>query len=125
MKREAKSETSFTDQTSAVSYFWIESEDQLGAKVNRRGKCRLCQDHDMDSGEMTYNQFLKHMQSVHLPEETCQICGGEIPAVESYPHWEFCDGDITDKEVEGNGEVVVRDAFDIKKDLYKYSVENP
>ena len=34
LKREAKSKTSFTDQTSAVSHFWIESEDQLGVKVN-------------------------------------------------------------------------------------------
>ena len=32
LKREAKSKTSFTDQTSAVSHFWIESEDQLGVK---------------------------------------------------------------------------------------------
>ena len=34
LKREAKSKTTFTDQTSAVSHFWIESEDQLGVKVN-------------------------------------------------------------------------------------------
>ena len=34
LKREAKSKTTFTDQTSAVSHFWIETEDQLGVKVN-------------------------------------------------------------------------------------------
>ena len=130
LKREAKSKTSFTDQTSALSHFWIENEDQLGAKLNRRGKCRLCQDHDINSGEITYKQFLKHMTSVHLPEETCEICGQEIQAVEYNRHWEFCDGDINDKEVKGNrevvlGEAVANETFDIKEDLHKYCVEIP
>ena len=63
LKREAKSETSFTLKMSAVSCFWIERENQQGVKLNRRGECRLCQDQNIQSPEITYNQFLKHMQA--------------------------------------------------------------
>ena len=36
----------------------------------------------------------------HLPEESCDICGAEIPARRFRHHWEFCDGDVSSEIVE-------------------------
>ena len=89
--REAKSEGSFTYMTPAIYHYWkvLGGEEERKKLRSRRGECCLC------NQVITYDCFKEHMVITHLPEESCDICGREIPAREFREHWEYCDtGDI-------------------------------
>merc|ERR1719228_147072 len=46
------------------------------------------------------HRFERHMVNYHLSEESCDICGAEIPARGFRQHWEYCDGDSSREIVE-------------------------
>ena len=99
-------------------------EEERKKLRSRRGECCLC------NQVITYNCFKEHMVITHLPEESCHICGREIPAREFRHHWEYCDtGDIgrdigKNEKCEDDGVVRLREKSVIDKETSNVLAEN-
>ena len=95
--KEAQAETCFTYETKAVYNFWNEVDHGIDRRLKsvsrRKGKCSLCPPDTQV--EITRYNFTNHMLIFHLPDETCEICGKDVPAEVFRHHWEICDADET------------------------------
>jgi hypothetical protein len=120
--REAKATASFTYETPAIYQFWKEGVGR--SMCPRKGKCKLCQESEV---EISRSCFLRHMQIFHLPEETCEVCGTEIPAATFRRHWETCDGTERPREetMEARQHALARTMFwmELPSELNRVCVE--
>jgi len=85
-------EAPFSYKTDAIFHYWQEAAG--GGVEGRRGRCLLC---GADKPLLRHMHFRTHMQAKHLPDETCDICGGDFRPCAFSQHWETCDGTLPSK----------------------------
>lgn len=81
-------EAPFSYKTDAIFHYW---QELGGGGEVQRGRCLLC---GSDKPLLQHKHFRTHMQTRHLPDETCDICGGDIRPCAFSQHWETCDGSL-------------------------------
>jgi len=81
-------EAPFSYKTDAIFHYWQEGG---GGGEGQWGRCLLC---GSDKPLLRHMNFRTHMQTRHLPDETCDICGGDIRPCAFSQHWETCDGSL-------------------------------
>ena len=86
--REARTQQSFTLRNPALFHHW-EDLDKQGEIKSRRGRCKICSSAEV---EVRRHCFPSHMATYHLPDEVCDVCGGEYRPAAIKRHWEACDG---------------------------------
>jgi len=84
---EAKSlEAPFSFKTDAIFHYW---QEEKAGDEGRPGRCKLC---GSNKPPLPRKHFRMHMQTDHLPDETCDICGGKFRPRAFRQHWETCTG---------------------------------
>merc|ERR1719234_673159 len=79
-------EPPFSYKTDGIYHYW---QEVGGGGIERRGRCLFC---GSDKPLLRHMHFRMHMQTIHLPDETCDICGGNFRPCAFGQHWETCDG---------------------------------